>query len=37
MTHVAARADVAENLLNLQIDFFRRALAQPQQLQAGKV
>ena len=29
MTHVAAREDVAENLLLTQVDFFRQALAEP--------
>jgi dipeptidyl-peptidase 4 len=29
VTHVAAREDVAENLLMTQLDFFRRALAEP--------
>jgi len=29
ITHVAAREDVAENLLLAQVDFLRRALAQP--------
>ncbi|HXW78393.1 MAG TPA: prolyl oligopeptidase family serine peptidase, partial [Acidimicrobiales bacterium] len=29
VTHVAAREDVAESLLNLQVEFFRRELAEP--------
>jgi dipeptidyl-peptidase 4 len=29
VTHIAAREDVAESLLNLQVDFFRKALADP--------
>jgi dipeptidyl-peptidase 4 len=29
VTHMAAREDVAESLLNLQVDFFRKALAEP--------
>jgi dipeptidyl-peptidase 4 len=29
VTHVASREDVAENLLLTQVDFFRRALAEP--------
>ena len=29
VTHVASREDVAENLLMAQLDFFRRALAEP--------
>jgi dipeptidyl-peptidase-4 len=29
VTHVATREDVAENLLLTQVDFFRRALAEP--------
>jgi dipeptidyl-peptidase 4 len=29
VTHIAAREDVAESLLNLQVDFFRKNLAAP--------
>jgi dipeptidyl-peptidase 4 len=29
VTHIAARQDVAESLLNLQFDFFRKALSEP--------
>ena len=29
VTHMAAREDVAESLLNIEVDFFRKALAEP--------